>query len=169
VGEVPKDGPKGEGEEEKGDTKVGEEENGVAIAGEKEEEAEEEEDAGGWRGPTPRATSSSNSRELLITAHMVRTKSEPSEIALIMEWVWLVEAEVIWEGKRRGEVKRSTKRDSAERPAEAMEEKGSEGLGVWSGMAGTWEGRGRKVWNIRLRVVGVVNWFRALYLVQIKE
>lgn len=132
VGDVPKgeaenpneedeEAPKEEenGEEENGAAKVGEAEKGAGVGG-----------VGAARGPRPRATSSSNSFELLITLHIVRTKSDPSEIALMSACVWLADAEVTWGGKRVGEVTRSTKRESAERPAEAMEEKGCVPVGV---------------------------------------
>lgn len=143
VGEVPNEPPNGEvenpedevwieeeeEEKEKGEAKVGEEEKGVAIEGEEER---------GCRGTTPRATSSSNSFELLITAHIVLTKSEPNEMALMIEWVWVAEdAVVTWEGKRAGEVTKSTKRERAERPAEAMAEKGGEEVGACNGTGRT--------------------------------
>jgi hypothetical protein len=194
VGEVPKgdpndvDGEEEKGvepeekdvEEEKGVAKVGDEENGAAEKGEEEEEegigveVEVEEEERGGRGVMPLATRSANSSELLITAHTVRTKLEPREMELMNAWVWEEveeeEDEERWDGKRVGEVTRSTKRERDERPVEAMEENGrGEAAGAREeeegsvGIAGTFAGRGRKVWNMRLRVVGVVKWFSASY------
>lgn len=148
-------------EDPKGDANVGEEPNGVEI--EEDEEDKEDDDA---EEDTPLATKSENSFELLKTAHIVVTNEDPRETELMIECVW--EVEVICGGKREGEVIKSTKREREERPGGAREEKGRGEEGEEVGIAGTWEGGGRNVWNILLRVSGVEKCVSVSYIWIIK-